>query len=562
MGLVMASALLSSCVSGSISGSDSSISETSIPSSSVSSSYTEDSEGFFVLEDGFFSNRTDPNDTKEKSQIKIPPLKTDVGLYKKIKLYGAGEAIPLFNVKTNVSHRFNGEAPDRIDSAVASFSLKGKVTLKLQTSFLLRDKAVIRPLERKVPVSFDDQRRVISFTISSPGQYTLELAQYVVLHLFVDDLENEASSVGATYVFEAGLHNHSNDDRIPSNGLITLHSNDKVYLAPGAIVQAGFKANGSNNITIAGTGYIDGSAFDRSVERNTHTLPIDFSYCTNLSFGGFSVLDPAGWCFNLYFCKEVLIENCKVISSRANGDGISLQSCSEVDVASCFVRSWDDSLVVKNYPYYSNKSIEGSTNAINFSNCLIWTDLAQSMEIGYETVGEKMEDISFSDITILHNFHKACLSIHNANNANIKNVTFQDITIEDAEEGYGDGNNLLLDFAITFNSLWSTNHKTTSLGTVDGVKVDNVKVIEARDGLKVSVKGTKETRQAYPNVDHSLTNIEISDFSVCGSLLTASSDSLVTSLAEVGISSSGSPITGAQLTANDVSAFGSNIEAI
>ena len=103
-----------------------------------------------------------------------------------------------------------------------------------------------------------------------------------------------------------------------------------------------------------------------------------------------------------------------------------------MNVKECFIRSWDDSLVVKNYPKWSNKSEHGATRNIRFNNIIIWTDLAQSMEIGYETIGEVLEDVIFDNITVLHNLHKPVISIHNANNANIKNIIFRNITVEDA----------------------------------------------------------------------------------------------------------------------------------
>ena len=56
---------------------------------------------------------------------------------------------------------------------------------------------------------------------------------------------------------------------------------------------------------------------------------------------------------------------------------------------------------------------------------VLWTDLAQSMEIGYETYGEYMKDIVFRNITVLHNFHKPVISIHNSDDTKIENIVFQ-----------------------------------------------------------------------------------------------------------------------------------------
>lgn len=89
-------------------------------------------------------------------------------------------------------------------------------------------------------------------------------------------------------------------------------------------------------------------------------------------------------------------------------------------------------------------------------------NLAQSMEIGYETnKGDKenstIENVTFEDITVLHNFHKPVLSIHNADNAAISNVTYKNIVVEDACMGLGDGTKELIDLQVLTNSGWINN---------------------------------------------------------------------------------------------------------
>ena len=308
--------------------------------------------------------------------------------------------------------------------------------------------------------------------------------------------------------FGKGLHTSENNPNIVNN-TVTLSSNTTVILEDGAVVRARFVANNASNITICGTGIIDGSTFIRNATTGQVTVPLDFNYCTNITFKDFSVHDPAGWCVNWYFCSDSKIENIKIISSRSNGDGISLQSCQRIDVSDCFVRSWDDSLVVKNYPQWSNRDVEGVTRDITFRNCTIWTDLAQSMEIGYETVGQVMENIKFEDITVLHNFHKPVISIHNGNNANIKNVTYNRITVEDASMGRGDAgaNNQLIEISVAYSSTWSDSHKKTSLGSIDSVTISNVTVYSGNIILPIKIVGCRDMRSGYGASIHYVNNV-------------------------------------------------------
>ena len=523
--------------------------------------YEKDEQGFYILEDDYYSYTEDKSDTKAKNEVFIPRIEDGVEKYSQLRMFIGDKQVPIYNVKTNMSQSWTAEAASRQNNAYATFGLKGKVTVKLQANFAFLDDVNIRPSNRNVPFTIDNDRRVISFTISDIGQYTIELRSKRTLHLFVENPDIMTNSDPDVIYFAPGIHNKENDNRINSRNTINLSSNQKVYIAPGAFIYGKFSASNSSNISITGPGYIDGQIFDRNPNKGTVLVPIDFSQCTNITLKDFACVDPAGWCFNMFFCNEVTIDNVKVISSRSNGDGISIQSCQNVSVTNSFLRTWDDSLVVKNYPLYNNKSVEGTTRNIHFSNCLIWTDLAQSMEIGYECVGEVMEDISFDNIIVLHNFHKAVFSIHNANNANIRNVRFTNITVEDASMGRGDGNKYLVDLRNLFNATWSTNHKITSLGSVDGVTISNVRVLSGIDNPVILVKGTLETRQEYPKEGHYVANVAINDFYLYDKVIDKDNCNYQTNeyTNNINFMSSGNPITGAFYTPRDVSAYGSNI---
>lgn len=434
-----------------------------------------------------------------------------------MKLYFEDEEIPVYNCKTNFSHTWNADAPQRMNNGVAILSLDGKVTLKLTVNFDLHNKCTIRPLDKKITPVFDKTGNSVSFTISEVGQYTIEMSNDRTLHLFVTECGayDEYKELDNVIYFGPGVHNKNNSEYIGKDNLIKPNSNTVIYIDAGAIVEAGIYAYGKDNITVVGEGIISGACFDRSASKNTRLIPYEFDFCKNIKFLGVSTLDPAGWCYNLFFCNNVLLDNIKIISSRSNGDGVSVQSCQNVECKNSFVRSWDDSLVVKNYPRWDNKDVEGITRNIKFSNCILWTDLAQSMETGYETVGEIMENIVFEDITVLHNYHKAPISIHNANNANVKNVVFRNITIEDARMGKGDGRNVLIEITTEFSSTWSNGHKKTSLGSVDGVLIENVNVYNANNPL-VTIRGSIDARSEYSDEIHYVSNVTIKNVIING----------------------------------------------
>lgn len=456
--------------------------------------------------DGGVADESNSTPSIENGTVKITSVANDVKKYDEVEVYVDGVKLDLYNVKVNNEHYWSANPQNRSDSGVGYFSLVGKTTVTVKVKGMTD--CIVRPLSAGVDVKCSDGEA--KFVLCSAGNYTIEPDGDAkkAFFLFVSDIKEESTDVGNVIRFERGIHTSTNDTRI-SNDTVYLSSNTTVIFDEGAVVRARFVATGASNITLKGKGIIDGATFDRNASTGAVKVPLDFNYCSNLKFEDFSVLDPAGWCVNWYFCTDSEIDGVKIISSRSNGDGISLQSCKNIEVKNCFLRTWDDSLVVKNYPNFSNKNIEGETKNIRFSDCTIWTDLAQSMEIGYETIGEVMEDIVFSNITVLHNFHKPVMSIHNANNAVIKNVTYDTITVEDASMGRGDAgsNNQLFEFVTEYSSTWSTNHKTTALGKIEGVKVKNISVVDGNIIMNVRVAGSVDSRTGYGNSVHRVDNI-------------------------------------------------------
>ena len=536
-------------------------SEESLSSSEESKTYEKDAEGFYILEDDYFSYHEDASDKRKRNKVHIPTLVEEQPTYSQMRLYIGDKQVPVYNVKTNFSQIWNPEAPNRINNAVASIGLEGKVTFKLQLNFNSEKHIVVRPTSKQVPYTYDVNRRVITFEISSEGQYVVELTNDRVLHLFVNKMEAYTNPFTDAIVFKRGIHNKNNDSRINSNNEIRLYSGQKVYIEDGAFIQGRFAASNASNIQIVGPGYIDGAVFERNATTGKVLVPIDFNYCSNITFKDFAVIDPAGWCFNMYFCNDFEINNCKVISSRSNGDGISIQSCNRANIKNCFVRSWDDSLVVKNYPRWDNRSIEGSTNDITFDNCVLWTDLAQSMEVGFECVGVTMNNIVFQNITVLHNFHKPVFSIHNGNNANINGVHFKNITVEDASMGKGDGKNTLVELTVLYSSTWSDQHKVTALGKVDNVELNNILVLDGKASPEVKVSGCIDPRSGYGKDPHYVNNVEFTDFLLYGNNLNRNYSIYVEEYAQnVTFKTTGKDITGHTFIVEDVSSYGSNID--
>lgn len=357
----------------------------------------------------------------------------------------------------------SGNAQDVLEreaTPITSFDMDGSVKIEVTLPDQQIESAKVTPQAMGITPSVSGDK--VTFIIEEPGQYTVEFndSQHGALHIFANPFEENVPSPDDPNVIYVGPGVYRYDQ-------IRLESNQTLYLAGNAIVYGYISSGDTENITVCGRGYFDGSIYPRYQEdgvTGNQKVPIDLANCTNVTISGIACLDPSGWAYNLYKCNDVKIDNVKIITSRQNGDGISVQSCDNVTVTNSFARTWDDSLVVKAY--------EGNTTNIFFSNCIIWSDLAQCCEVGYETRGDIMDNIWFRDITVLHANHKAVVSLHCGDHATVSNVHYENIVVEDMNS-QGDGSNFLIDLLVE-DSIWS---KEAERGEIDGVYIKNVKII-------------------------------------------------------------------------------------
>ncbi len=365
------------------------------------------------------------------------------------------EGVELTVTDAQVTHQRRWESRPRSSSTpVALFSMDGSVSVTLLYPDEVNS-AIVRPLSENISAIVKGNR--VSFVLDRAGAYTVEInGDYTTaLHLFASPLETDIPDVNDPSVlyFGPGVHNA---------GVINLESGQTLYLAGGAVLRGAVHAANAKDIAIVGRGMIDGSQYKRWVDT---VVPLDFVDCENVRIEGVTLLNASAWNLNTYRCENVTIDWVNIVAACSNSDGITTQSCRNLKASNCFVRGWDDNLVVKGY--------DGDVSGILFENCILWTDLAQSMEVGYECRADVMEDITFRNITVLHNFHKPVMSIHNSDNALIKDVRFENIVVEDAQMGLGDGTPILIELTTT-KSQWS---KAKERGNIRNVSFENIKVL-------------------------------------------------------------------------------------
>lgn len=400
-----------------------------------------------------------------------------------------GEALFVYETAVN-NQRAYTEYPQLDSTPVALFDLEGAVRVEIRRDGVTS--AVVRPLS--LGIRPEVAGGVVSFTVDKPALMTVEFDGETrrALHLFAGAIQTDVPDPDDENVlyFGPGIHEHP---------VVRLRSGQSVYLAGGAVLHSKIVADKATDIRVYGRGVIDGSIYDRWTQR---MVPIDFNLCKNVRIEGVTILDPAGWTVNTFACSNVRISDVRIISARPNGDGFTAQSCQDYVAEHCFVRSWDDSLVVKNYG-------NGVSHDIAFRDIVVWTDLAQSCEIGYETRGPEIYDVTFEDITVLHNFHKPVMSIHNSDYAYVHDILYRNIVVEDAQMGDGDAVNdaFLIDLTIA-SSVFSQSEER---GRTGDIRFENITVLDGKH---------PPSRFWGYDAEHAIDGVTIKNLTILGTKIT------------------------------------------
>jgi polygalacturonase len=330
------------------------------------------------------------------------------------------------------------------DLNVASFECSGEVTIKITASANI-DSYIIRPKSRQLNAKVSG--RELSLTITGPQKLYLEINKLPHLAIFANPPEVNPPKKGDANVlyFSPGTYNP---------GEINLKSNQTVYIAAGAIVNANIKGKYLENIKIAGRGIIQGR--------------IEISGTKNLDVSGIFIRNTDGWTNTLTDCHNVNYSNVKVFSYEAiySVDGIDVVSCTNFKIDDCFMRCRDDCVAIK------SDNVKLHVDSVFVSNCVMvgWA-CSDGVTIGFELNGGPVQNIYVKNCDILYargggrtNGHSG-FSIVCDGPAMVRNINFEDIRVEENVEFKN------LEFILTDGTLYGADPP----GHIKGVYLKNIK---------------------------------------------------------------------------------------
>ncbi|NJO68016.1 MAG: hypothetical protein HC830_00935 [Bacteroidetes bacterium] len=323
------------------------------------------------------------------------------------------------------------------DTPIASyavFDFTGNATVEVNTMYDVRW-VDIRPLKSALMPEYTGNNS-FKFTMSKPENISLELNGRIRQQpLFIfSSAPEEVTPLKTDDViwFEGG--------KLYKDVKLELKDNQIVYIEGGAVVQGYIFAEGKKNIKILGRGILDGS-FNKTTKGNKNRF-IHFENCENIDISDVILHNGTTWQVALFHCNKAEIKGLRILSESASDDGLDIFRCTNVVVDGVFAHTKDDCIAIKSGGDYP---ADHPTDNILVKNCVFWNSIwGNAVEIGFELYSNEVKNIRFENIDIIHVEDGAAMSIHNAGQAHVHHVVFENIRVEDCRQK-------LFDVAIFFS---------------------------------------------------------------------------------------------------------------
>ncbi len=221
-------------------------------------------------------------------------------------------------------------------------------------------------------------------------------------------------------------------------GHLELESHSLVYIGEGVVIEASISAADATDIRILGNGVLH-----RVGRQKSPHIPLNFDRCEDLEVNGITVLGQNNWNFRMNACRNVVVEDIKILADMIWSDGIDIVGGENVLIRHIFIKNEDDCVCIKS-SFAKGGNFQGfDVRNVLVEDCVFWNGpRGNSMEIGYETNNSVVEKVMFRNVDVIHRetqenkFHRSIISIHNSGNAEIRDIVYENIYAESTDENF------------------------------------------------------------------------------------------------------------------------------
>ena len=352
------------------------------------------------------------------------PLKHDYDVF--IQPRGQKEWTQIDTYMAKVNAPQNDGSHQISEISYAFFDFTGDVFVRVVCKNKKYKTARIRPDYRGTIANVQNDS-VVQFLLFQPENVSVEFDGNIAdnLLLFVskppvtrEEAERQAKAEKRTFRYYApGLY---------TEDTIRVASNTTLYLAGGSYFTGTFAIEDAENVSILGRGIARPQRGYEGchVYRSTNVL-VDGLIVNTCPIGG---------------SDGVTLHDVRSISHPQWGDGLNVfGGSSNILFNRVFCRNSDDCTTA----YATRKGFSGSVRNVRMTNSTLWADVAHPIFIGLHgnpAVGDSIVNLKYDNIDIICQSepqidYQGCLAINCGDNNYVKDVTFDNIRIEQIRQG-------------------------------------------------------------------------------------------------------------------------------
>lgn len=193
------------------------------------------------------------------------------------------------------------------------------------------------------------------------------------------------------------------------------------------------------NIIISGSGVIDASG--SALRKNEIITPdiqrgraVCIANAKNIFISGITIRQSPAWCLHLIYSKNIEISNVHIHTKYdengikypdiINGDGIDIDSCSNIRIHDCEIASQDDCIAIKSGKNEEGRSIGIPTENVEIYDCLF--KYGFGVAVGSEVSGG-VNGVYVHDCIFDNTYSAASIKSPRGRGAVIENILFKNI---------------------------------------------------------------------------------------------------------------------------------------
>ena len=144
-------------------------------------------------------------------------------------------------------------------------------------------------------------------------------------------------------------------------------------------------AENSDHLTITGAGTITGPPAELSHLRNPRgPALIEITEAKHVLLENFSTHYQGLWSIHLLFCQNLTARDLTIRSAGVNGDGMDVDSCSDVLIEHCDINAGDDAISLKSGRGQAAANLARPTQDVVIRNCILTSSQFAAVGIGSE----------------------------------------------------------------------------------------------------------------------------------------------------------------------------------